>query len=256
VRQLFTILFISSCAVFAQEDIFSGDGYSGAQKDAPQDTSEFTYNAFQEKIYFWQMEKNWKLSPFDLLNSVPSLGIDLETTMKPGLSFQYGAAFIPSFLQFAVGSQEDQFNWMNGYRLRFESRWYGFRRPNLYMSGEMAFRHLVINERTPFGMEGDGSGNFAYFINEDMLYHRFSTHFNYKIGVQKVFDNQFVMDLFMGFSLRRNNVLSGSQGPEGGEAQGDWNRMSWTLENGHKFGFAMPIIGLRLGWHKDAKPNL
>ena len=77
-----------------------------------------------------------------------------------------------------------------------------------------------------------------------------------KWGVQHVFDNNIVLDMFLGLSLRRNNVITGSSGPEGGEAQAWWNRFEWTLEDGHKFGYAMPIIGLRFGWHKDAKENL
>lgn len=246
---------ISSCAVFAQEDISSQEGYTGAKKD-PTDTSEFKYNAFKEKVYFWQLEKNWKLSPFDIFNAVPALGIDLETKMKPGFSFQYGAAFIPSFLQVAVGDQQNQFNWMNGYRLRVESRWSGFRKKNIYLSSELSFRHLIISGETPFGMEGDGNGNFAYFINQDMLFHRFTTQFNFKFGIQKVFSNRLVLDMYTGLSLRRNNVISGSRPPEGGEAQDWWNMFDWRLRDGHKFGYAMPIIGLRLGWHKCAKKNL
>ncbi|MCB9224485.1 MAG: hypothetical protein R2780_14855 [Crocinitomicaceae bacterium] len=248
-KRLTIIFLLSSCAAFAQED----NSFSGGNTE---DTSEFKYNAFKERVYFWQMEKNWKFSPLEVFNAVPSLGIDLETVMKPGLSFQYGAAFIPSFLQFAVGSQDDQFNWMNGYKVRFESRWSGFRRPNMYVSGEISLRHLVINDETSFGMEGDGWGNYAYFINQDMLYHRFSTQFNFKWGMQKYFDNSFVVDMFVGMSLRRNNVISGSDAPLGGEPQIWWNRFEWRLEDGYSFGYMMPIVGLKFGWHQNARRNL
>jgi hypothetical protein len=253
VKRLLTICLISSCATYAQEDISSN-----TISEEGQDTVAFTYNAFKEKVYFWQMEKNWKLSPFDIFSAVPTFGIDLETTMKPGISFQYGAAIIPSFLQFTTGSSFfDSYNWMNGYRLRFESRWSGFKKPNIYVSTELAFRHLLINNETSFGMEGDGFGNFAYFINQDMLYHRFSTHLNVKYGLQKVFDNNLVLDMFAGISVRQNNVIEGSKRPDGGaQAQEWWDVFNWRLEDGHRFGYVTPIMGLRIGWHKEAKANL
>lgn len=241
-KHILIIFVLSSCAVFAQED------FSSSEKN-----DSLEYNVFEETVPFWRMEKNWKLTPFDVFNFIPTLGVDLETKMTPNLSFQYGAAFIPSFLTVMSGPTEEQFNQMNGYRIRFESRWWGFKRPKIYVSSELAFRHLIIKDETAFGMEGDGNGNFAYFINQEMLYHRFSTHFNFKMGYQKVFSNSMVLDLFWGMSFRRNNVLTGSTPPEGGEAQIWWNPLEWRLENRHKFGYATPIVGFRIGWNVPAK---
>lgn len=202
------------------------------------------------------MEKNWKLTPFDIFSAIPTFGVDHEVKMTPFHSFQFGAAFIPSFLQFLVGDQEERFNWMNGYRLRFESRFWGFKKPHVYVSTELSFRHLVINEKTAFGMEGDGMGNFAYFINQDMLYHRFSTHINLKIGWQFVLGKSMVMDIYTGLSLRRNNVFSNSEGVPGGVAQNWWNILDWELRDGHSFGYATPIVNFRMGWHIPAKGDL
>lgn len=236
---------MSSCALFAQEDFSSPE----IEKDS------LAYNVFQETVPYWRMEKNWKFTPFDVFNAVPTLGVDLETKMTPTLSFQYGAGIIPTFLQIMAAPGEERFNWMNGYRLRFESRWWGFQRERLYVSAELSARHLIIEDETAFGMEGDGTGNFAYFIHQPMIYHRISTHVNLKMGWQKVFSNRMVLDMYAGVSLRRNNVLSSSQGPEGGVAQIWWNPFDWTLVDGHKFGYAMPIAGFRLGINVPAKAD-
>ncbi|MEO9533428.1 MAG: hypothetical protein ABJG68_00405 [Crocinitomicaceae bacterium] len=242
-KKLLSILLLSSCATFAQEDFSS-----------PKDSLE--YNVFKETVPFWRLEKNWKFSPFDVFSAVSTVGLDLETVVKPGLSFQYGAAFIPSFLQFTVGNSNDQFNWMNGYKVRFESRYSAFRREGLYLSGELAFRHLIISDVTPVGMEGDGFGNFAYFINHEMIYHRFSSHANIKMGFQKIISNKLCVDVFAGMSFRVNNVFTNSDGPSEGVPQFNWNRFDWTLINHHIYGYAMPIVGLRLGIHSPAKADI
>src|SRR5690606_35599642 len=97
----------------------------------------------------------------------PTFGVDHEVKMNSRTSFQFGAAFIPSFMQFTVGDQQDQFNWMNGYRLRYEARFFGFKRPAFYLSTEISMRHLIISDETAFGMEQDQFGNYAYFINQN-----------------------------------------------------------------------------------------
>ena len=234
---------MSSCALFAQEDISS-------------DSDSLEYNAFKEHVPYWRLEKNWKFTPFDAFAIIPTFGIDHEVKMNKSTSFKFGAAFIPSFFQFATGSQDDRFDWMNGYRLRFESRFWGFKNEKLYISTELSCRHLVIGDRTAFGMEGDGNGNFAYFVNKDMVYHRFSTHLNLKVGWQFIMGKNLVLDLYTGLSLRRNNVLSGTDGVDGGVPQAWWNIMEWELRNGHKFGYATPIVNFRLGWNIPAKAAL
>jgi hypothetical protein len=148
---------MSSCASFAQEDFSSSE-------------DSLEYNVFKETVPFWRMEKNLKFSPFDIFSAVPAIGVDLEMKMKPGLNFQYGAAFVPSFMQFLVGGDEQQFNWMNGYKLRFESRYFIFQKKNLYVAAELAARHLIISDDTRVGMEGDGEGNFAFFIKQNQRF--------------------------------------------------------------------------------------
>lgn len=243
-KKIIVILILSSCAAFAQEDnLFKDDSLS--------------YNVFKETVPFWRMERNLKFSPFDIFSAVSTIGADLEMVLKPGLSFQYGAAIIPSFLQFTVGDQQQQFNWMNGYRLRFESRFSGFKRKRLYTSTELSFRHLIINDQASIGMEGDGNGNFAYFIVNETTFNRFSTQFNIRLGFQYVFKNRFVLDFFGGFSFRYNFVFaSESTIPEDGEVQFNWNRLEWNLTDGNAFGYAVPITGIRLGLNWPAKADI
>lgn len=244
-KRLLLILLSSSCVALAQED----DSFQALEK--------VNYNAFQEHVPFWRMERNLKLSPFDIVSAIPTLGADLEVFMKRELSFQFGAAYVPSFMQFMVGSNENQFDWMHGYRLRFENRYFGLRRENVYVSAEVSLRHLIISDEVRYGMEGDEWGNFAYFLNESTTFHRFSTQFNFKIGVQKKLGKKGIIDLYTGLSLRRNNVLSNvGQAPEGGVLLNDWNLFEWTLQNKHKFGYALPILGFRMGWHWPCKKGM
>lgn len=244
-KRLLLILLSSSCVALAQED------------DSFKALDTVNYNAFQEHVPFWRMERNLKFSPFDVFSAVPTLGADLEVFMKKGLSFQFGAAYVPSFMQFAVGDDENQFNWMHGYRLRFENRYFGLRRKDVYLSSEVSLRHLIIADEIRYGMEGDDWGNFAYFINHNTIFHRFSSQFNFKVGLQKQIGDKAIIDMYAGFSLRRNNVLANvKQAPEGGVAFNNWNRFEWTLENKHKFGYAMPIVGLRIGWHWPCKKGM
>ena len=243
-KKLALILFLSPCVLVAQGDILS-----------PKDST--SYNVFKETVPFWRMEKNLKFSPLDVFSAVSTLGVDLETVMKPGLSFQYGAAFIPSFLQLSVGNSAQQFNWMNGYRLRFESRFSGFKKESFYVSTEFSFRHLVIGDVMAVGMEGDGNGNFAYFINEKVTVNRFSSHFNVKFGFQMLSIANVIVDMYGGMSFRFNNVrASQATVPEGGVLQPNWNRFEWNVSDGHNFGYAMPIIGMRVGIHWPAKPDI
>jgi hypothetical protein len=213
-----------------------------------------TYNVFTEKVQFWQMEKMFKFSPFDVISAIPTFGLDLETTMKSGTSFQYGAAFIPSAFQPIVREGENGFRWMNGYRLRFESRFYTFKKPSRYISTEASFRHLIISDDASIGMEGDGNGNFAYFTKENKLYNRFSMQINTKLGFEKIY-GKFVLDFYGGLSLRYNKTATRDV-ENGGELQSDWNPLGWDLSGGRGFTYATPIIGLKLGFRVPPKKNL
>ncbi|MEX1002389.1 MAG: hypothetical protein WDZ35_09775 [Crocinitomicaceae bacterium] len=238
-------MIISSCVCMAQEDI------SLSEKDT------FEYNVFQERIYFWQLEKNIKFTPFDVFNAVPTFGVDLETVMKPGLSFQYGLAYIPTFMQFIVGDDQDQFNWMRGYHVRFESRFSGFKRPGFYFSTEISMRHLIISDDVAFGVEPDGFGNFAYFIEQEMHFHRFTSKLNLKFGYQTVVGEKLVIDFYGGFSYRRNNVKGINEPIETGVQQNNFlNRYEWRLRDGHRFGYVLPILGVRIGIHQPAMANI
>jgi len=211
-----------------------------------------TYNVFKEDVPLWQMEKHFKFSPFDVLSAIPTFGVDLETTMKRGMSFQYGAAFIPSVFQPTVREGQDGFNWMNGYKLRFESRFYTFKKPNRYIGTEFSFRHLIISDDASIGMEGDGFGNFAYFTSEKKIFNRFSFQANTKFGIQKSW-NRFVCDFYGGLSLRYNKTATSKV--ETGELQ-DFSPLGWDLTGGRGFFYATPIIGLKLGFRVPPKKNL
>lgn len=250
-KKTILLLLLFSGTAFAQEDTTQT-----ATSNSIEETEEkFEYNVFKERIYWWQMEKNWKISPFEIMSAIPTFGVDLETRMTPKLSFQYGAAFVPSYFQFFVREGENGFNSMNGYKLRFESRAHLFKKPNRYFATELSFRHLIINDDVAFGQEGDGNGNFAFFTTENVTAHRLTTQLNLKLGINKVYENGFVVDFYGGFSLRRNNVVGRSL-PTAEQTVDAWNPFNWTLTRGHNFTYITPIIGLKFGFNRPAKKNL
>ncbi|UKN00719.1 hypothetical protein K6119_13360 [Paracrocinitomix mangrovi] len=241
------LLILSSCVVMAQEDSFS------SQKD-----SVIEYNVFKEHVPYWRLEKAWKFSPFDLFSVVPTVSVDHEVKMTPELSFQFGVGVIPSFMQFSVGNDWGRFKSMNGYRVRFESRFWGFKNPHLYMASELSMRHLIIANEVTYGMEPDDFGNFAYFVTQDELFNRFTTQFNLKIGMQRLAGDKVLVDFYGGISFRRNNVDRISDPPELGTSQNlFWgNMLNWQLSDGFRSGFVTPVIGLKIGWLKPARADI
>ena len=244
-KKAILILFMSAGFIYAQD----------STKTSTED-KKYEYNVFKEKVYFWQLEKNWKITPLEIISAVPTIGLDLETKMKDRMSFQYGVGLIPSFFQPSVGDNVNQFNRMNGYKLRVEARIFPFKKTSRYYSSELAFRHLIINDDMAVGQEPDDFGNFAFFTTENVTAHRFSTQLNLKMGIQKVYENRFVLDFYWGLSLRNNSVAGLNTLADDAEVQGDWNSLGWVIQRGHMRSYAIPMVGIKLGFHTPAKKNL
>ncbi len=205
---------------------------------------------------FKTAEKRLKFSPLEVFSIIPTFGADLEVKMTDEIRLQTGAAYIIPGFQYIAGSSDGVFDKMGGYKLRAESRFHVFRKPNRYFSTELSFRHLIIRDEVGIGMEpstqadewGWEETNYAYFINTDMLFHRFNTRIEFKYGFEKTWENGFCFDMYTGISIRRTNVQSNSKIPEGGTNPGAWNEMQWTLEDNFTRGYATPIIGFKMGF--------
>ena len=214
---------------------------------AAEGDSTQTKNEAQEWS-FATAQKRIKFSPFELFSAVPTLSVDLDMEMKEGIRLQGGFGLIPSFMQPSSGGlSEQQFNWMGGYKMRAESKFFVLRKPNRYISTELTFRHLLIRDNVSIGMEGDGNGNFAYFMDERMTFNRFNTQFAFKWGFEKEWDSGFLIDFYTGLAARQVFVQSG-QPEANGEVMGDWNAFNWSLVDNHKMSYVTPIFGLRLGF--------
>ena len=197
---------------------------------------------------FATAQKRIKFSPFEVFSAVPTLGVDLDVDLKEGIRLQGGIGFIPSAIQPTSGGLSDQqFNWMGGYKLRAESKFFVLKKPNRYISTELTMRHLVIRDDVAVGMEGDGNGNFSYFMDERMTFNRFNTQFAFKWGFEKEWDSGFLIDFYTGFAARQVFVQSG-QPESGGVVQGDWSVLGWNLVDNHKMSYVTPVFGLRLGF--------
>lgn len=191
-----------------------------------------------------------KFTPLDVFSVVPTLGLDYEVKMKNETSLQAGIGYIPSFLQIMSGEGFNDYTWMRGYRLRLEGRLFMPVRTNQYLAFGASFRHLIIKDDVALGMEAftdnQGQTDFAYFVNTPMVFNRFSTNFDLKYGFQREFSNVFIVDFFMGLSLRNINVQSNTKIPDGAQVPPD--RGAWTLVDNHKLTYPIPIMGFKIGF--------
>ena len=114
-------------------------------------------------------QKIIKISPFDYISVIPTFGADLEVKMPQSTSLQFGAAVIPSFLQYLSSEMFNDYDRMGGYRLRTEGRLYMPVKTERYLAFGLTFRHLIIRDDFAVGMEGVtnefGMEEFAYFQN-------------------------------------------------------------------------------------------
>lgn len=205
---------------------------------------------------FAAAQKNIKFSPFDLFSAVPTVGADLEVSLKDNIRLQGGAAVILPGLQFTGMTNASMFDKMGGYRLRAESRFFSFKKPTRYFATELSFRHLIIKDNIGIGMEpstqinewGVEQQTFAYFVKTDMVFHRFNTTFNLKYGYEKTFANGFVIDLYAGLSMRKIYTRTWTDIPEGGTIPAINQGFGWNLGDKVSNMYITPIVGLKLGF--------
>lgn len=233
-KNLVTLLFVvSSCLVFSQT--------ADNETDSLRSTEPWTWANATKYV---------KFSPLDVFSVVPTFGIDYEIRMKNGTGLQAGIAGIPSTFQILAGEAFNGYDRMGGYRIRFEARKYMPIRTNRYLSGGVSFRHLIIRDEVAFGMEEVinefGQPDFAYFMNVPMTFNRLNTNFELKYGFQKVVGNAVIIDMYMGLSLRNIHVLSNGEIPNG--AGFPDQRGIWTLVDGHKLTYPVPIFGFKFGF--------
>lgn len=203
----------------------------------------------EEPWTFRSAEKIIKISPLNLMSFVPTVGLDLEVQLKERRSIQVGAAIIPTFMQVLTLEEFNGYESMGGYHLRGEGRFYTPSFPKFYYAAGFYFRHLIIRDDVPIGMEGVtdefGQSTFAYFKNTPMVFNRFNTNLDIKWGVQLRSNEKLAFDFYCGLSLRNVWVQSSSSIPEGGmvpEQQG-----SWRLVDNHTMFYPIPIAGIKIG---------
>lgn len=200
---------------------------------------------------FRDSKKIIKVSPGNIFSQIPMFGADLEFTYKNDISFQVGAAIIPSFFQLQVGDLLNDFDRLSGYNLRGESRFYILKKPNHYLAAGVNFRHLIIKDDVPVGMNAVGENpqqqDFEYFINTKMRFHRFNTDVNLKWGFQRTFAKHFVFDFYAGLSLNTIGVQSFSKIPSGGIVADNWNNQ-FTLVDNFRESNIRPLIGFKFGY--------
>jgi len=213
-----------------------------AQTDSSTTTPEWNFKDSKKII---------KITPGDILSRTSMLGADLEFTYQDDISFQLGAALLPSYLQTTVGSEEGDYDRLAGYNLRGESRFYILKKPNHYLAAGIEFRHLIIKSNVPVGMEATQPNpqqqDFAYFVNTQMRFHRFNSDLTAKWGFQRTFATDFVFDFYAGLGLKNVSVQSFSKIPEGGIVSNNWST-EFTLVDNFKKSNIRPTVGFKLGY--------
>ncbi len=138
---------------------------------------------------------------------------------------------------------------MGGYRLRGEGRVYLPKKQNRYFAVGASFRHLIIRDIIPLGVEGVenefGQQEFAFFMNTPFVFHRFNTNLDFKYGFQKELKKNVFLDFYLGLSIRNINVQSNTELPNGTEIPE--LRGFWTLRDNHKLKYPIPIFGFKVG---------
>lgn len=254
-KQLLLIALLSSCALtMAQEDGYSSVARENADKKSSADKIEEPTDEWS----FKSAPKVIKINPLEIVNVVPTLAADFEMGMRGQfISLQAGLGVVPGYLQPIVGTQDRQFDRMGGYVLRFEPRFHIFPGKHHYLSTEFYFRQLQIKDQMAVGMEPDNNEfqSYAYYMYSDMVFQRFSTRMTFKYGFEHVFKNHFALEFYTGLSFRKNSVTSKSRIPDGGEldATRNWNMLEWNLENGYSKMYAIPVVGLKLGFGTKRK---
>lgn len=236
-KPLLIILMFSSCALLSAQELTPS-------KDST--LAEWSFKTAEKKI---------KFSPLDVISVIPTLGADIEVTKRKDLGLQAGVGIILPGIQFFDNLSNNSFNRMNGYKLRFESRFYSFRKPTQYFGVELCFRHLIIDQTVGIGMEpstqinqfGEQQQSYAYFIDTDMIFHRFNTYLNAKFGFQKITKGGALIDLYAGLSLRKIITRTWSEIPEGGAIPANNSTIFMNLGDKISRSYITPIVGLKIG---------
>lgn len=219
--------------------------YSYSQADSLNTSSEPIEWNFQDS------KKIIKVSPGNIFSQISMFGADLEFTYKDDISFQVGAALVPSFFQTMVGKRTNDFDRLSGYSLRGESRFSIFKKPKYYLAAGISFRHLIIKDNVPVGINAVGENpqqqDFEYFINTKMRFHRFNTDLSFKWGFQRTFFKNLVFDFYTGLGLYRVGVQSFSKIPTGGILANNWNNQ-FTLVDNFRESNIRPLVGFKLGY--------
>jgi hypothetical protein len=257
--KLLTIIGIFfSCAAFAQEKKTANSGYDDLIDPSQVEETPMGDEATDVKWSWKSATKIIKVNPLEICSVIPTLAADLELSLPCDfMRLQTGAGFAPDYIQFMSGGGDSRFDQMNGYNLRIEPRFFLFTGKHHYLSTEVYFRHFIIKDVVAVGMEPTydewNIPTFAYFINTDMLFHRFNGRLTFKYGMQHTFRNGFTIEGYTGLSLRKTNVISNSEYPEGGVPRGSWNGFEWNLVDGHTNQYFTPVMGIKLGLQVNRK---
>lgn len=237
-KKLITSIMLASCALVSAQERFS-----------PLDSAK------SQPWSFATAEKKLKFTPLELISVMPTLSSDLEVSVNDSFSFQAGLGLMIPGIKYGSSFESEPPVQLGGYKLRAEGRFYIFRKPSRYLSAELGFRHQIVREEVGIGMEPSTTVNefgfeqqsFAYFINTDMIFHRFTSSLTMKYGIQKIIARRFVLDMYGGLSIRRSATKSWSDIPEGGTVP--MNRMFWGGLGENSMGYLVtPVIGFRLGF--------
>ncbi|MCG8576147.1 MAG: hypothetical protein MI810_14755 [Flavobacteriales bacterium] len=225
-----------------------------------------------------------KLSPLDIVSAPPIIGADVEF-QKGGqrMSYQLGAGILPNYyfqtgVAFGpnvttIGGTGKVFDRMIGGMVRGEARGYLKENKVSYFSGGLSLDYRYIQNEMTIGMEPDQGdelpeeaeqiidvfnipifgniGNpttYAYFQKQDMKFHRITFGVSLNYGQNRVFNNGFEFEWFVGGRLNVAQTMSNSTIPENGEVIGANNRLGWNLQPGRLNIYPALSSGIRVGF--------
>lgn len=242
--------------------IFSMIMFSCALVSAQGDS--LSSNVEQTPWTFAGAQKNLKFSPFDLISMNPTLGADLEFFVSDSLSFQGGFGLQIPGSRLGGDFEVNPARVLLGYKFRAESRFFIMKKRSRYISTELGFRHQIIKDNIGIGMEpstiidefGFETQAYAYFINTDMVFHKFTANAAFKFGIQKMIASRFILDMYVGVNVRKSLTRTWSDIPEGGTIPRNNGFFNFQLGDRVTSQLITPMVGLKIGFVLKNKPTI
>lgn len=145
----------------------------------------------------------FKWSPLHLLNYYPTAQFAVERRLAPNYSVVIDGGFVIKNL--GDNENESAFD-KNGYKLKFEPRYYffspGSHVMNFFLAPEFYVNHVDYKRSATYGKNCDEFGQCDYFQLETYRMNYREKGLNFKVGVSHIFSTRLMLEYWLGVAYR------------------------------------------------------